>query len=88
MKFYEAKLVKIVKENSDSYSYIMNIPQGYAWKAGQHAMFRLKGYIEQDQAHRYPRQGGHDRGHDGAVEQGGGHGGERQIGRASCRERV
>lgn len=44
MKFYEAKLVKIVKENSDSYSYIMNIPQGYAWKAGQHAMFRLKGY--------------------------------------------
>lgn len=44
MNFYETTLRRIVQESSDSYSYIMDIPEGYTWKAGQHAMFKIKDY--------------------------------------------
>lgn len=42
MEFFEAKVTKIVQENSDTYSYYMEVPQGYTWKAGQHAVFAFR----------------------------------------------
>ncbi len=44
MKFYEAKVKEIKQETSDSYSFIMEIPEGYTWKAGQHVLWKLHGY--------------------------------------------
>lgn len=44
MNFFEAEITEIRQETSDSYSYIMKVPQGYSWKAGQHALFRIKDY--------------------------------------------
>lgn len=42
MNFFEVKLKEIVKETSDSYSYIFDIPEGYEFKAGQHTMWKTK----------------------------------------------
>ncbi|MGI6191654.1 ferredoxin--NADP reductase [Eubacterium sp. F2] len=44
MKFYEAKVKEIKKETSDTYSFIMDIPEGFSWKAGQHVLWKLKDY--------------------------------------------
>ena len=44
MKFYEAKVKEIKKETSDTYSFIMDIPEGFTWKAGQHVLWKLKDY--------------------------------------------
>lgn len=44
MKLYPAKVQKIIKETSDTYSYILDIPEGYAWTAGQHALWRFQDY--------------------------------------------
>lgn len=44
MKLYQATLKEIRKENSDSYSYIMDVPEGFTWKAGQHVLWKLHGY--------------------------------------------
>lgn len=44
MNFHEARLTEIIQETSDSYSYRMEIPEGYTWRAGQHAVFGLAGY--------------------------------------------
>jgi ferredoxin-NADP reductase len=44
MKFFDARLVRIVQETRDIYSYILEIPEGYTWKAGQHAAFQVKGF--------------------------------------------
>ncbi len=44
MNFFEAELKEIIKETSDSYSYVLAVPQGYTWKAGQHALFQFKDY--------------------------------------------
>ena len=44
MEFKDAILRKIVKETSDSYSFIMDVPEGYTWTAGQHVLWRLKDY--------------------------------------------
>ncbi|MDO4754573.1 MAG: FAD-dependent oxidoreductase [Bacillota bacterium] len=42
MEFFEIVLKEIRKETSDSYSYIFNIPEGYTFKAGQHAAWKFK----------------------------------------------
>lgn len=42
MDFFEITLREIRKETSDSYSYIFNIPEGYQFKAGQHAAWKFK----------------------------------------------
>lgn len=42
MEFFEITLKEIRKETSDSYSYIFDIPEGYEFKAGQHAGWKLK----------------------------------------------
>lgn len=42
MKFYEAKVTEIRRETPDIYSYIMDIPEGFQWKAGQHVLWKLK----------------------------------------------
>lgn len=44
MEFFDATLKKIVKETSNSYSFIMDIPEGYSWTAGQHVLWKLKDY--------------------------------------------
>ncbi|WP_130836172.1 ferredoxin--NADP reductase [Lachnoclostridium sp. Marseille-P6806] len=41
MNFFEARFTRKIQENSDSYSFVMEIPDGFSWKAGQHALFRL-----------------------------------------------
>ena len=35
MKFYETKIREIRKETSDTYSFIMDVPEGFVWKAGK-----------------------------------------------------
>lgn len=42
MKFFEAKVIDIVKETSDSYSFKMEIPEGFTWESGQHTMWKFK----------------------------------------------
>lgn len=42
MEFYEAKVIEIEKETSDSYSFKMEIPQGFTWEAGQYTMWKFK----------------------------------------------
>lgn len=44
MNFLETKVREIVKETSDTYSFVLEIPEGMEWKAGQHAMFKFKDY--------------------------------------------
>jgi len=44
MKFYETKIREIRKETSDTYSFIMDVPEGFVWKAGQHVLWKIKGY--------------------------------------------
>lgn len=43
MKLFDTKITKIIKETSDSYSFVCEIPEGYTWKAGQHALWELEG---------------------------------------------
>lgn len=42
MNFLEAKIKEIRQETSDSYSFIMEIPEGLIWTAGQHAIWKHK----------------------------------------------
>lgn len=42
MEFFETKITEIVKETSDSYSFKMEIPEGYTWEAGQYTMWKFK----------------------------------------------
>ncbi len=42
MNFNELKLREIIKETSDTYSFIFEPSEGLTWGAGQHAMFKLK----------------------------------------------
>lgn len=44
MDFFEIVLKEIRKETSDSYSYIFDIPEGYRFKAGQHAAWKLNSH--------------------------------------------
>jgi ferredoxin-NADP reductase len=44
MEFTTTHLTKIIKETSDSYSYIMEIPDGFTWVAGQHAAWQIPGF--------------------------------------------
>ena len=44
MEFLEATLTKIVQETSDSYSFIITIPEGFTWKAGQHVAWQINGF--------------------------------------------
>ena len=44
MKLYPAAISQIVKETSDTYSFILEIPDGYTWTAGQHALWRFQDY--------------------------------------------
>lgn len=44
MKFFPTTVIKIVQETNDSYSFLLEIPAGYTWKAGQHAAWQLQGY--------------------------------------------
>ena len=37
MKLYPAKGQKIIKETNQTYSYNLDIPEGYDWTAGQPA---------------------------------------------------
>ncbi|MGN0709882.1 MAG: ferredoxin--NADP reductase, partial [Anaerovoracaceae bacterium] len=49
MEFKDAVLTKIVRETTDSYSFIMDIPDGYEWKAGQHVLWKIKDYkVDED----------------------------------------
>lgn len=41
MNFLETKIIDIVKETSDSYSFKMDIPEGFNWEAGQHTMWKF-----------------------------------------------
>ena len=54
MKFYESKIQKCQQETSDSYSFICALPEGYQWKAGQHARWRFVGFedLEGEEAER------------------------------------
>ena len=42
MEFFETKIIEIVKETSDSYSFKMEIPEGFHWEAGQYTMWKFK----------------------------------------------
>lgn len=42
MNFFETKVLKIIKETSDTYSYVLEVPEGMTWKAGQHCMYKFK----------------------------------------------
>lgn len=42
MNFFEIVLKEIRKETGDSYSYVFEIPEGYSFKAGQHAAWKFK----------------------------------------------
>lgn len=44
MKFFETEVINIIKENSDTYSFQLRIPDGMEWKPGQHACFQFKNY--------------------------------------------
>ena len=44
MQFYQTRLKQTVQETSSIYSYIMDIPAGYAWQAGQHAAWQFRGF--------------------------------------------
>lgn len=41
MDFFETKVIDIVKETSDSYSFKLEIPQGFTWEAGQYTMWKF-----------------------------------------------
>ncbi len=41
MEFFETKVIDIVKETSDSYSFKLEIPQGFTWEAGQYTMWKF-----------------------------------------------
>lgn len=41
MEFFETKVMDIVKETSDSYSFKLEIPQGFTWEAGQYTMWKF-----------------------------------------------
>lgn len=41
MDFLETKIIDIVKETSDSYSFKMEIPEGFNWEAGQYTMWKF-----------------------------------------------
>ncbi|MDO5027290.1 MAG: FAD-dependent oxidoreductase [Tissierellia bacterium] len=41
MEFFETKIIDIVKETSDSYSFKMEIPEGFTWEAGQYTMWKF-----------------------------------------------
>ena len=52
MKLYPAAISQIVKETSDTYSFILEIPDGYTWTAGQHALWRFQDYtVSPDEKH-------------------------------------
>lgn len=42
MEFFETKIIDIVKETSDTYSFKMEIPEGMTWTAGQHTFWKFK----------------------------------------------
>lgn len=44
MQFFETEVINIVKETEDTYSYMLTIPEGMEWKAGQHSFFQCKDY--------------------------------------------
>lgn len=44
MNFFEATLTKIIKETDDIYSFILEVPKDFTWKAGQHSLFKFKDY--------------------------------------------
>lgn len=54
MKFYDSKIQKRDQETSDSYSFVCDLPEGYQWKAGQHARWRFVGFkgLEGEEAER------------------------------------
>ena len=41
MNFFETKIIDIVKETSDTYSFKLEIPEGYTWQPGQRALWRF-----------------------------------------------
>ncbi|MDY5841916.1 MAG: FAD-dependent oxidoreductase [Peptoniphilaceae bacterium] len=41
MQFFDTKIIKIVQETSDTWSFQLEIPENMTWTAGQHAIFRL-----------------------------------------------
>lgn len=45
MNIFETKLTKVIKETSDTYSFLLEIPQGYSWKAGQCAQFKFRDLV-------------------------------------------
>lgn len=42
MNFFETKIIDIVKETSDTYSFKMEVPEGFTWEAGQHTYWKFK----------------------------------------------
>ncbi|MCD2435261.1 FAD-dependent oxidoreductase [Acidaminococcus sp. NSJ-142] len=44
MEFTKTVLTKIVQETSDTYSFIMDVPAGFTWKAGQHVAWQIPGF--------------------------------------------
>ena len=49
MKFFETHVRDTKKETSDSYSFLFDIPEGYTWKAGQHAVWRFVCFADLDE---------------------------------------
>ena len=48
MNFFDAKVTEIRREIGDAYSFVMEIPEGFQWKAGQHVLWKLKGYTVEE----------------------------------------
>ena len=44
MDFAKTKITKIVQETSDTYSFILDVPAGFTWVAGQHVLWKLPGF--------------------------------------------
>ena len=44
MNFTKVILKEIVKETRDTYSYIFEVPAGYEYKAGQHALWKMSSH--------------------------------------------
>lgn len=41
MELYDAKVIEVIKEKPTIYTYVMEVPEGYEWTPGQHALWKL-----------------------------------------------
>lgn len=41
MELFDTNVIEVIQEIPTIYSYVMKVPEGYVWKAGQHALWKL-----------------------------------------------